>query len=80
MDHEALLQEWRRMTRALAVEQDMYLNEIAVSLDMSRTSLKDILSGHTTAWDAARITAVLQDLRSPFDDERLMRKQFINVA
>ena len=77
---EEVLREWRRMTAALRKEQTMELEEVAEALNIRHEDWKAILRSHAQPRDADRITAVLQDLRSPFDDERLVRKKFINVA
>ena len=75
MEYANLLHEWRRITHALCIEQDMTQPEIAAALDYEVGHFRQILGGFEQPKDADRITAVLRELRDPFDDERLVRKQ-----
>lgn len=67
------LQEWRRMIKALQMEQGMERREIADALNLSPDEFRSISRGLERPQDADRITKVLRDLRRPFDDDRLAR-------
>ena len=74
MEDKALLNEWRRMIQALQKEQGMERREIAAALSFSENRLRELSRSVYDSWDADRITAVLQELRHPFDDPGLVRK------
>ena len=79
MEDKDLSREWHRMIKALQYEQGMEPKEIAAALNVSRDEFRAIWRGHIP-WDADRMTAILQDLRSPFDDERFVRGKVHNSA
>ena len=80
MERKDLSREWHRIIEALQKEQGMEPKEIAAALSVSRDELRAIYRGQVIPWDADRITAILQDLRSPFDDERFVRGKVHNSA
>ena len=80
MENKALSREWHRMILALNQEQGMEHPEIAAALNLSRDELRAIWRGLTMPPDSDRITAVLLDLRSPFDDKRFVRGKIHNSA
>ena len=75
METNDVIHEWRRITRALIREQEMTKAEIAGELKLSPWQFRDLLRSKPRdrpPVDEARVTAVLQELRSPFDDENLV--------
>ena len=76
MEANDVIHEWRRITKALIREQEMTKAEIAAELNVSPWQFEDLLRSKLRRprppVDEARVTAVLQELRSPFDDENLV--------